>query len=170
MSTFQALAGVLLSLPALVPGAAEEVRQEEKGTYLGALFNDRAGPAANTTARAPERGAPGVVITHVLPGSPAARAELRRGDVLLEYDHKAIRDGEHLARLIRDDKPDRKVQVCLQRGLRVRTVDVKLALGPPLKLSSTGRGEASEPARGGGRRARRRSACTPPRWSRARCS
>jgi membrane-associated protease RseP (regulator of RpoE activity) len=149
MSTLQALTGVMLSLSALLPGAPEEVRQEEKGTYLGALFNDRPAPAPTTPPRVPARGAPGVVITHVLPGSPAARAELRRGDVLLEYDHKAIRDGEHLAKLIRDDKPDRKVQLRLQRGLRVQTVDVTLALGPPLKLSSTSRGEAGEGGQGG---------------------
>jgi len=78
----------------------------------------------------------GVVVTHVLPDSPAARADLRRGDILLEYDHKSIRDGDHLAQLIRDDRPARKVRLVYQRGAEVKTVEAVLALGPALKLAS----------------------------------
>ena len=102
--------------------AADDVRHDEKGTYLGVLFGPR--PAA-----------PGVVITHVLPGSPAEKAQMRIGDVLVRYDQTTIRDTEHLAQLIRADKPDHKIALVVQREQRLRLTAVTLALGPALKLS-----------------------------------
>ena len=108
--------------------AAEDVRHDEKGTYLGVLFGPR--PAAPGVAVPP-----GVVITHVLPGSPAEKAQVRIGDVLVRYDQTTIRDAEHLARLIRADEPDHKIALVVQRGQRLRLTDVTLALGPALKLS-----------------------------------
>ena len=111
---------IAASLPAR---AADDVRHDEKGTYLGVLF----GPRSATL--------PGVVITHVLPGSPAEKAQVRIGDVLVRYDQTTIRDAEHLAQLIRADKPDRKIALVVQREQRLRLTDVTLALGPALKLS-----------------------------------
>ena len=104
--------------------AADDIRHDEKGTYLGVLFGPR--PASS----------PGVVITHILPRSPADKAEVRTGDILLRYDQTTIRDAEHLAKLIRADRPDRKITLVVQRGERLRLTDVTLALGPALKLSS----------------------------------
>jgi hypothetical protein len=120
---------------------ADEVRADEKGTFLGALFGNRT--EAGKTTR-------GAVITHVLPTSPAARADLRCNDVVLEYDRTAVRDANHLARLICADKPQRKVQLVVLRGTRRQNVDVTLALGPALRLAeglATPRTEPAEPAR-----------------------
>ena len=114
------VASIAASLPAR---AADDVRHDEKGTYLGVLFGPRPAPS------------PGVVITHVLPGSPADEAKVHNGDVLLRYDQTTIRDADHLARLIRADKPGRKIALVVQRGPRLRLTDVTLALGPALKLS-----------------------------------
>jgi hypothetical protein len=129
-----------------LPGAvcsADEVRADEKGTFLGALF----GPRSEPGTRSPS---PGAVITHVLPASPAARADLRRNDVVLEYDSKVVRDANHLAQLIRADKPDRKVPLVVLRGTRRQNIDVTLTLGPALKLAESlglPRTEPAEPAR-----------------------
>ncbi len=112
-------------------GATDEVRNDEKGTFLGALFG---------------KGPRGAVITHVLPDSPAARASLCRHDVVLEYDRRTVRDANHLARLIRTDKPDRKVRLLVLRGTRRHSVDITLALGPALKLAETLPPPATEPA------------------------
>jgi membrane-associated protease RseP (regulator of RpoE activity) len=115
---------LVVSVAASLPvRAADDIRHDEKGTYLGILFGPRPAPS------------PGVVVTHVLPGSPAEKARVRIGDVLLRYDQITIRDAEHLARLIRADKPDRKIALVVQRGERLRLTDVTLALGPALKLS-----------------------------------
>src|SRR5262249_11140931 len=130
------LGGLLCFLLAPLAPAADEVRQDEKGTYLGALFMSRAqavktptGNTANTKVTA----APGAVVTFVLSDSPAAKAGLRRNDVLIGYDKKAIRDGDHLAQLIRNDKPNRKVQLLVLRGEKRQNIDVTLALGTALK-------------------------------------
>jgi hypothetical protein len=124
--------GLLLTaclLLAAAPASARPAEQalEEKGTYLGALF----GPVSDSK-ESPRAGA---LVTHVLPGSPAAKSGLRRDDVILRYGKEKVRDGEHLARLIHDDKPDRKVKLLVLRGKVERTIEVTLALGLPLRVS-----------------------------------
>ena len=124
---------ILLHLPG--PLLADE--GDEKGPFLGALFASR-GEAGNRLR--------GAVLTHILPGSPAARADLRRNDVVLEYDRKVVRDGNHLAQLIGADKPSRKVQLVVLRGERRQSMDVTLALGPALKLAEALKRPGTEPA------------------------
>jgi hypothetical protein len=142
---------LVAAVPTLAWGAAPVPARArsgptDKGTFLGVLCGPL--PAANNLANRtpvndpaekpkPFRKAPqGVLVTHVLPDSPAARVDLRRGDVLLEYDRQVIRDGDHLAQLIQTDKPSRKVQVVYRRGENVRTAEPTLALGPPLKRAA----------------------------------
>jgi membrane-associated protease RseP (regulator of RpoE activity) len=126
--------GLLLTMPLSRASAAEDARKDERGTYLGVLCGARQAP--DGTVKGGKKEAAGVVVTHVLPGSPAAHADLRKGDVLLAYDDKEIRDGDHLAQLIRDDRPQRKVKLLFQRGSAVQTTEAVLTLGPALKLSS----------------------------------
>jgi hypothetical protein len=95
---------------------------DDRGTYLGILFSPQSAPST------------GVRLTHILPDSPADRAGLRRDDVLLEYDGTRVRDCQHLATLIRADKPERKVQLRLQRDGKSLAVAAVLALGPALVL------------------------------------
>jgi hypothetical protein len=162
MPRLSLLSGLFLALAPLPAPAAEDARKDDKGTFLGVLIGPRSekpsssaptagktvppSPDSKPASRPPARG---VVVTHVLPDSPAARADLRRGDILLEYDHKAIRDGDHLVQLIRDDKPARKVQLVFQRGAKVQTVEATLTLGPALKLASD-RGDSPAAASGRG--------------------
>ena len=106
---------------------------EEKGTYLGVLISPVPEVLYDQLPELP-RGQ-GVVVTHVLPDSPAAKAGLRRHDILLEYDDQKIRDGEQFARLIQVDKPDRKVRLTLLRGGRLMTVQATLELGTVLRIA-----------------------------------
>jgi serine protease Do len=117
-----ALVALLLVGPA-APGAVS-LRDEEKGTYLGALF-----------APLPQGRTGGVLVTHVLPDSPAARAGLLPQDVLLRYDGSPIRDCEHFVRLIRDDRPGHAVTLVVRRGGRERKVEATLAVGPVLRVA-----------------------------------
>ena len=98
-------------LPGLVCAQAKAPKpaSEDKGTYLGILF------APVSTDKAAPVPLAGVQITHILPDSPADRAGLRRNDVLVEYDTHKVRDCEHLARLIHDDRPERKVKLSILR-------------------------------------------------------
>lgn len=143
-----ALAGWLVLPIAASPGADEVVRHDEKGTYLGALFCSRASATVVAVRGMPVPPRSGAVVTFVLPDSPAARADLRRNDVLVRYDHFDIRDGDHLARLIRQDRPNRSVRLRVQRGGKQFPVDVALTVGPALKANDSPAGDGKAGNRG----------------------
>jgi C-terminal processing protease CtpA/Prc len=132
----------LLLGPAGLP--AEPLRTEEKGTFLGALFSPVPEAFYDQLPQLP-RGQ-GVLVTHILPDSPAARADLRRHDLLYQYDGTKIRDCEHFVRLIRDDKPGRAVKLVLLRGGQEMTLKATLAEGPVLKVAGTGKPASREKA------------------------
>jgi hypothetical protein len=130
---------LFLSLGLLLPPFAalaqnpENATGEEKGTYLGVLISPVPEVLYDQMPQLPS--GQGVVVTHVLPDSPAAGAMLRRHDILLVYDEEKIRDCEHFARLIRADRPDRKVKLTLLRSGQKMTADVTLTLGTVLKIA-----------------------------------
>lgn len=115
---------------------------EEKGTYLGVLFAPVPDVLYDQLPQLPRDR--GVVVSHVLPESPAAKAGLRRNDILLQYDDEKVRDCEHFARLIRDDKQDRKVRLTYLRGGKEATAEATLALGPVLRIAQKGAGTNSD--------------------------
>lgn len=78
----------------------------------------------------------GVVVSEVVPDSPADRAKLQRHDILLSYDGKAIETCEQFARLLAADKPDRKVRLAVLRGGKPVAVDVTLVRGPVLTFGA----------------------------------
>lgn len=128
------IGSVLLAQP---PSVAPS---EEKGTYLGVLFCPVPEVLHDHLPNLPRN--QGVLITHVLPDSPGAQAELRRHDVLLQYQDERIRDCEHLARLIQNDQPNQKIKLSLLRTGREMTIDVILGLGPVLRIASGEKGTA----------------------------
>lgn len=111
---------------------------EKDGTYLGVLFSAVPEVLYDHLPTLPRHG---VLVTHVLPGSPADEAELRRHDVLLFYDDQKIKDCEHFARLVHDDTPGRPVKLRLVRGGKEKTVALKLAKGPVLKIAQDGQAD-----------------------------
>jgi hypothetical protein len=142
------VAAVLGGALPLVGAQAPEPAGEEQGTFLGVLISPVPEVLYDQLPDLP-RGQ-GVVVSHVLPESPAARGGLRRHDVLLLYNDDKIRDCEHFARLIRADRPDNKVKLSLFRGGKRETAEVTLALGPVLRIAQGTRGtrEPQEVPRG----------------------
>ena len=136
------VAALLLLLPATRAQPSDS--DEEKGTYLGVLISPVPEVLYDQVPDLPRN--QGVMVTHVLPESPAAQAGLRRHDVLLEYNDDKIRDCEHFARLIRADRADNKVKLGLVRAGRKETVEVTLALGPVLKIVQTNRAASRDVA------------------------
>jgi hypothetical protein len=115
---------------------------EVRGTYLGVLFAPVPDIVYDQLPQLPrERGA---VVSHVLPDSPAVKAGLRRNDILLQYGDEKVRDCEHVAHLIRDDKPDHKVRLTYLRGGKETTAEVALALGPVLRIAQKGAGTSAD--------------------------
>ncbi len=61
-------------------------------------------------------GETGVVVTHVEPGSPAARADIHRGDVIQEVNRKPVKDAHEFSRTIEEAKGQESVLFLLRRG------------------------------------------------------
>ena len=88
----------------------------------------------------------GVMVTHVLPRSPAAQAGLQRHDLLLRYGTANIRGCTHFGQLVRDDKPAQTVLLSLLRGGKSMKVKVKLDVGPILHVGQSNvRGHSGVP-------------------------
>lgn len=86
----------------------------------------------NSTTQVPEIN--GVVIRQVVPGSPAAEAGLRRGDVIVEVEGQRVTTADQLQRLVEQSKVGQRLQMRIRRGdqtlaLSVRTGDRKQVFG-----------------------------------------
>jgi membrane-associated protease RseP (regulator of RpoE activity) len=122
-----ALAGVLL---VLVVAAAYAATSGSNGTKTPE-------PAAVTSAapawlgvdltNAPVRGA---LVAKVVPGSPAARAGIRPGDLITQLDTQPIETPAILVSAIAGMQPGDTVDIQLQRAASQRTVNVVLTSAP----------------------------------------
>lgn len=89
----------------------------------------------------------GVYISNVLKDSPAYRAGIREGDLLLEYNNYRILNSEQLRQLILNGQPGTEVKISIMRGGKIRifkTVLGKYQQVPPYE-QSTGRPESDLP-------------------------
>ncbi len=80
----------------------------------------------------------GVEVTNVVGGSPAERAGLQRGDILLTWRGVRVEGIEHFARLVRETPVGREVELGVFRGGSERAVRVKVAERAPGILSAIG--------------------------------
>lgn len=125
--------GLTLS-PLTAQSQPRVVPSEDKGTYLGILVAPVSDSLYAQLPQLPSK--QGVLVTHILPDSPAARVNLRRHDILLRYDDTIINSTDQLARMILNDTPRRKVKLHLLRQGQPVTEEVTLELGPALLLAS----------------------------------
>lgn len=73
----------------------------------------------------------GVFITEVAPGSPAAKAGLGAGDVIVSLDGKEIATAEELVRAIHSSKIGQRVEITYWRDNIKNTTEAILAESPP---------------------------------------
>lgn len=83
----------------------------------------------------------GVLIDTVTDGSPAAKAELRQGDVITAFDNKPIKDARDLAMSVAETPAGKTVGVTLWRDNRSRTIDVTIRTQDETKVASTDAGD-----------------------------
>ncbi|MHC5598321.1 MAG: HhoA/HhoB/HtrA family serine endopeptidase [Nostoc sp.] len=69
----------------------------------------------------------GVFVIRVVPNSPAASAGIRRGDVILQIDGKAITSAEELQNFVEDSRLGQVLQVKVQRGNQTQQLSVRTA-------------------------------------------
>ena len=135
-----ALAGMLAAQDAPAPPPAPpQVRQQmEKkvhdalreagflqagGSYLGIGVADIDDERAKTLKLTDEHG---VEVRNVTEDSPAAKAGLKEGDVILEYNGERVEGMEQLIRMVRETPPGRQVRLQVWRGGAARTVTVTM--------------------------------------------
>ncbi len=131
-----ALASVLAT-PALASAPTRSVGEEPcaGGGWLGVRLRPAGGPDA---------GGAGLVVLCAMPLSPADRAGLRPGDVILSCNRRPCGDPEQFLAMLSADRPGDLVHLTVQRDARTLPVRVQLqgALGPllaPLPPGGAGR-------------------------------
>lgn len=68
--------------------------------------------------------AAGVLIESVMDGTPATRAGLQKGDIVLEFDGERTRSARQFIRLVRETPPGRIVKMTVMRNGSQRTIDI----------------------------------------------
>jgi S1-C subfamily serine protease len=72
----------------------------------------------------------GILVTRVFQNSPAFNAGIEPGDLIVEADHKDIKDMTELTKELREKKVGDQMSVRVQRGSQVGDIDMKLAESP----------------------------------------
>jgi serine protease Do len=74
--------------------------------------------------------AQGAIVTEVSPGSPAEKAGLKAGDVVVAVDGREVKDAGDLSRQVASKAPDTTITLGIQRDGRPQTVHTKLGRFP----------------------------------------
>jgi serine protease Do len=142
-------------------------RLEESGRvtrgYLGILVQEMTVELASFLG---VESAQGAIVTSVIPGGPAARAGLRRGDVVVTYDKEPIASRHILTNLIAQSPIGKRVAIRLVRWRKLITVSAVVGAEPDeeanlakvkeesrwgfaaMELTSREQGERAAPAKG----------------------
>jgi putative serine protease PepD len=73
---------------------------------------------------------PGAVVGSTTPGSPAAQAGIRAGDVIVAVGGTTVQTPDDVAAAIQDRRPGERVTVEVRRNGQTQTLDVTLAARP----------------------------------------
>jgi len=83
-----------------------------RGSQIGVTIRD----VEESDAKTSKLAAPtGVIVEEVAEDSPASRAGVKKGDVVLEFDGERVRGVRHFTRLVQETPAGRKVQTSVMR-------------------------------------------------------
>ncbi len=117
---------VIVSQPAPPPPPPPPAPPEPLGagrSYLGIGVAEVDAERAKALKLPEERG---VEITRVEPDSPAEKAGLKVGDVVLEYNGQRVEGTQQFVRLVRETPPGRRVTLVISRDGATQTVTATL--------------------------------------------
>lgn len=87
----------------------------------------------------------GALVADVMDDSPAAKANMERGDVITAYNGKPINDPNHLRSLVAETAPGSTVQLSVLRDKKTRELTLTIGEQPKeitsAKGSGTGKGD-----------------------------
>jgi serine protease Do len=86
----------------------------------------------------------GALVADVMPDTPAARAGIERGDVIVEFNGRKIEEMNDLPRVVANTPPNTEVPVKLLRKGQERTVQVRVAELKEERVAAGGGGTLEE--------------------------
>lgn len=111
------------------------------GSGIGASVRDLRSEEI-ASARLPQPG--GVLVQEVREDSPASRAGLRSGDIVVDFDGERVRSARHFMRLVRETAPGRVVKSTVVRDGARRQVDITPEAGERFAMTLPDIGPAIE--------------------------
>ncbi len=106
--------------------------------YLGIQTNTLPGGQVNQASD-------GVIVDDVVPGSPAAEAQLQRGDVIRKFDGHDVRSFTELRSLVSQVELNKKVDLEVQRGGKTLKVTTEIKEQPIDYLTARAPGQPPTP-------------------------
>jgi len=70
----------------------------------------------------------GVIVKTVVPGSPADKADLRQGDIILKVEDAKLNDADQLADVIQSYSPGDNVEIKIIRKGKEKTIEAELGI------------------------------------------
>jgi len=113
---------VPINMAKSIMGSLIQTGRVDRG-WLGVLIQDLDEDMAKSFKW---RGADGVLIGDVTKNSPAEKAGLRSGDIILEYDGEAVEDVNQLRNLVAATAPGKEVALRVHRDGKKETIKVKV--------------------------------------------
>jgi serine protease Do len=127
------VAGGILTAVALVAGVVVALAPPavaQQGRYTPFLITEGLGSSIGVAVRdsdadeARKAGTNGVVVQEVREGTPAARAGVRTGDLIVDFDGERARSASQLTRVVRETAPGRAVKMTIFRDASRQTLDI----------------------------------------------
>src|SRR5262245_6564806 len=87
------------------------------------------------------KGDKGVLVSDVVPDSPAAKAGLKSGDILLEFNGKKMEAPADLQRAVGLSSPTQDAKVKVLRDQSEKTIDIKIGEAPEERAEARGNGQ-----------------------------
>ncbi|MGC8720262.1 MAG: DegQ family serine endoprotease [Thermodesulforhabdaceae bacterium] len=111
--------------------AKELLPQLKKGKvvrgWIGVMIQDVTPEIAKSFGLESPKGA---LVADVVPGGPAEKAGIQRGDIIVKYNGNDVEDYHALSRMVAVTQPGTKVKVELIRDKRVKTLEVTVGTMP----------------------------------------
>ena len=96
-------------------------------SYLGVVMMDLTSDLAEQFGKADSKGA---LVTDVMSGSPAEKAGIKSGDIIVKFNGRAVSDILELRSRIADVAPGTKVELAFVRDRKDQTATVEVAEAP----------------------------------------